>query len=862
MRRNATTVGAATATRRTSNGGSSMGPSLRWTKWPFVSTTKPQPSAASRPRSQASRAITVTRTDVANDIGGSKAWGGQENSSAASTRGSDTVIHILNDDGNVAPSCSTVEGEQGYTHAATPSHQPWMVEGDALHTTEEGVLSQMNCQKDGNPTSFLPTEIDALKVVTNDTAMSASTPPVPTRGHDDDDTAEADLARDQHRAELIPERDLQQPMTSAHRNDGFCHATHRLLDRSQALLIAEGICDELRIPVEVSCDSSLRDDIMALKATLGHFWKMDESELRDLRKQTLQRCSTVYSRLNSRLDRLLSTLEDELDDRYACLVEARSAICDSIDGHMTPLTGPDCSRYLQVTRLARTAYAQSISDYILLDSTSCRIDRLVFETDVRTDEDERQGADLIRSLLHDVDTKITVLSRLVEGGFAHPDRTPTVGDHEVDIEGELLKAGLENEAASHFLSAGVEGDDTQAPSPSPLEEVEGDAKEDTASVPVELGLDAFSFGDTLVTTDESNPKADIPVTLVSSPNPNAGVVEGQGDIKAEEIVRLENSVRSRDDKIVDLQATVTRLQDDLEGLRHDVTSTTTQRDALKSQLESRDEDVARLQEEVTRLLDDLASAKAMIVQTPTEGIPSDGAPVQVVFDGDIQVAKLVTGDLHGASWASICEEDEEKGAEDTASRDIARTCPLGAWSVSPQITGVGDAPALSMQVSPLRSASSNGGDNDTSLRRDKSCRDDSKVRILQRPGPAKTAGRAATDIPRHQMTTGSCAPSRSVDAMKKKTSQRRKGASTDAKQRHKTTVAPTSRGVFVSQQQACLAVQACNNLNMQLGRDRDFFYKAIGHLRAEVARLQTGRSNEAEDISESPGDNQSPVDSR
>ncbi|EJK63760.1 hypothetical protein THAOC_15563, partial [Thalassiosira oceanica] len=134
------------------------------------------------------------------------------------------------------------------------------------------------------------------------------------------------------------------------------------------------------------------------------------------------------------------------------------------------------------------------------------------------------------------------------------------------------------------------------------------------------------------------------------------------------------------------------------------------------------------------------------------------------------------------------------------------------------------------------------------------------VRILQRPGPAQKVGRAATDMPRHQRNPGSRAPSRSVDATNKKT--RRKGASADAKPRHKTLVAPASRGALVSQQQAGLAVQACNNLNMQLGRDREFFYRAIGQLRVEVARLQTGRSNEAVDTSGSPGDNQSPVDSR
>ncbi|EJK54665.1 hypothetical protein THAOC_25690, partial [Thalassiosira oceanica] len=38
--------------------------------------------------------------------------------------------------------------------------------------------------------------------------------------------------------------------------------------------------------------------------------------------------------------------------------------------------------------------------------------------------------------------------------------------------------------------------------------------------------------------------------------------------------------------------------------------------------------------------------------------------------------------------------------------------------------------------------------------------------------------------------------------------------------------------------------------------------KEIGQLRAEVARLQTGRSNEAGDISGSPGENHLPVDSQ
>jgi len=114
---------------------------------------------------------------------------------------------------------------------------------------------------------------------------------------------------------------------------------------------------------------------------------------------------------------------------------------------------------------------------------------------------------------------------------------------------------------------------------------------------------------------------------------------------------------------------------------------------------------------VTPLLDDLASAMATIVQTPTEEIPSDGdtdsPTVHVVFDGDVQVAKPFTDDLHGASWALVYEEDEEKDAEDTASRNIKRAS-LGAWSVSPQLTDVRDVPALPVQVAPLRSTSSNG----------------------------------------------------------------------------------------------------------------------------------------------------------
>ncbi|EJK55196.1 hypothetical protein THAOC_25095 [Thalassiosira oceanica] len=64
------------------------------------------------------------------------------------------------------------------------------------------------------------------------------------------------------------------------------------------------------------------------------------------------------------------------------------------------------------------------------------------------------------------------------------------------------------------------------------------------------------------------------------------------------------------------------------------------------------------------------------------------------------------------------------------------------------------------------------------------------VRILQRPETAKAAGRAATDMPRHQRTPGSCAPSRSVDETKKKTPQRRKGASADAKQLVDTATGP------------------------------------------------------------------------
>ncbi|EJK59616.1 hypothetical protein THAOC_20129 [Thalassiosira oceanica] len=479
----------------------------------------------------------------------------------------------------------------------------------------------------------------------------------------------------------------------------------------------------------------------------------------------------------------------------------------------------------------------------------------------------------------------------------------TVEDHEVHTYDEAvheqtsLEAAFKNEAASHSLHVEVEGDDTQAVSQSPLEEVEGDSEDYIVSVSDDIsGPVARSFvEDTFVSTgvveghethsnDEATyGQATYEVSSTDKTESQSLLGEVEGDDMAEEPVRLENSVRPRDDEVVGLQATVTRLQGDLECLRHDVTSITTQRDALKSQLESRDEDVARLQEQLTRLLGDLESAKATNIQAPTKESSSSGdaesPPVQVVFDEDGQVTKPVSDALHGASWASVCEEDEENDARDTARRDISRTNPLGAWAVPPQLKGIGDTsalpPALPQQVAPPRITSSSRGDNDVqnttghsfqakhvAIPRYTSSSRGDEVRILQRPAAPTIAVRATTDTPRLRALE-LCAPSRSVvQKTMRKSSRRRKGASTDNTPRQKNDVAPASRGVFVSQQQACLAVQACNNLNMQLGRDRDFFYKAIGHLRAEVARLQTGRSNEAEDISESPGDNQSPVDSR
>ncbi|EJK62528.1 hypothetical protein THAOC_16857 [Thalassiosira oceanica] len=247
----------------------------------------------------------------------------------------------------------------------------------------------------------------------------------------------------------------------------------------------------------------------------------------------------------------------------------------------------------------------------------------------------------------------------------------------------------------------------------------------------------------------------------------------------------------------------------------------------------------------------------------------------------------------GISWADVVDDGDTSANDSGAARQSATRPvsyagavanglrPLGAWADSSRRTGDKGKELASQHrpitnschpqaphvASPRRQLGSRGDNhhrqaNNIATPRRKSSSRGAAVRILQRPGPAQKVGRAATDMPRHPRTPGSCAPSRSVDATKKEKPQRRKGASADAKPRHKTLMAPASRGASVSQQQAGLAVQACNILNMQLGRDREFFYRVIGQLRVEVARLQTGRSNEAVDTSGSPGDNQQPVDSR
>jgi len=248
----------------------------------------------------------------------------------------------------------------------------------------------------------------------------------------------------------------------------------------------------------------------------------------------------------------------------------------------------------------------------------------------------------------------------------------------------------------------------------------------------------------------------------------------------------------------------------------------------------------------------------------------------------------------GISWADVVDDGDTSANDSGAARQSATRPvsyagavanglrPLGAWADSSQRTG-DEGNELASQHRPItnschsqaphvaspRRQSGSRGDNhhrqakNIATPRRKSSSRGAAVRILQRPGPAQKVGRAATDMPRHQRTPGSCAPSRSVDATKEATSQRRKGASADAKPRHKTLVAPASRGAFVSQQQADWAVQAYHILAKQFDLDRRRLHTELGKVRRIVADLvQRQTSTNGETIPESSGDDPSFVESR
>jgi len=248
----------------------------------------------------------------------------------------------------------------------------------------------------------------------------------------------------------------------------------------------------------------------------------------------------------------------------------------------------------------------------------------------------------------------------------------------------------------------------------------------------------------------------------------------------------------------------------------------------------------------------------------------------------------------GISWAEVVD-DEDTSANDSGAARQSDTRPvsyagavadglrpLGAWADSSQRTG-DEGNELASQHRPItnschsqaphvaspRRQSGSRGDNhhrqakNIATPRRKSSSRGAAVRILRRPGPAERVGRAATDMPRHKRTPESCAPSRSVDATKEATSQRRKGASADAKPRHKTLVAPASRGAFVSQQQADWAVQAYHILAKQFDLDRRRLHTELGKVRRIVADLvQRQTSTNGETIPESSGDDPSFVESR
>ena len=620
------------------------------------------------------------------------------------------------------------------------------------------------------------------------TASTTVTPAKPTRGERTLPSRPSRISEEELRALRA---DGHRP-TSTQLNGRFLHITLNILHETKSFLLAERECEKRNIMVEASTDLTLISDIEAFHAQYGRISDMDDSEVRALRKYTMQHnqgCGTLCKRQQTRLRQLYDALCDECTTLEDSFEDSKEAMCGYIERTMKPSARPLRSECLRVSKLAQATLAQSVRDYESLNLLSYRLARIVDDNDAISDEGwdtaEREDVDFIRSLLHDVDKKIAELFRFIEDDLVSDDTAPTVNDDEVLADDEIART------------------DT-APTVEDQEVLTNDEVENGWTV---HGADLKHEAASLSLLDEV-----------------------EGDDKADEIRlqqnTLESLIKPRDDDIARLQEEVKRLCGDLDKANATIGDFTRRQNTAEED-----------------------SSTGDAVNCTVEGI------VQAVTDEDVEECKPVSDELNGPSWASVCEAEDQEDAEDAedeenaedteAGRVDALTHPLGAWAFPPQLKrdkDTGPAPPATSsqntqakQVATPRQTSSRRGDTET------------EVHILRRPEAATPAERAATDTPRHP-SMGSCAPSRSVDTKTKTRRKGRKGASTATPPRTTTTAVPATRGDHIFRQQASFSAQAYHILAHQFDRDRTFLHDAIGELRLQVAELrrqQTGHSVEA-----------------
>ena len=573
------------------------------------------------------------------------------------------------------------------------------------------------------------------------TASTTVTPAKPTRGERTLPSRPSRISEEELRALRA---DGHRP-TSTQLNGRFLHITLNILHETKSFLLAERECEKRNIMVEASTDLTLISDIEAFHAQYGRISDMDDSEVRALRKYTMQHnqgCGTLCKRQQTRLRQLYDALCDECTTLEDSFEDSKEAMCGYIERTMKPSARPLRSECLRVSKLAQATLAQSVRDYESLNLLSYRLARIVDDNDAISDEGwdtaEREDVDFIRSLLHDVDKKIAELFRFIEDDLVSDDTAPTDNDDEVLADDEIART------------------DT-APTVEDQEVLTNDEVENGWTV---HGADLKHEAASLSLLDEV-----------------------EGDDKADEIRlqqnTLESLIKPRDDDIARLQEEVKRLCGDLDKANATIGDFTRRQNTAEED-----------------------SSTGDAVNCTVEGI------VQAVTDEDVEECKPVSDELNGPSWASVCEAEDQEDAEDAedeenaedteAGRVDALTHPLGAWAFPPQLKrdkDTGPAPPATSsqntqakQVATPRQTSSRRGDTET------------EVHILRRPEAATPAERAATDTPRHP-SMGSCAPSRSVDTKTKTRRKGRKGASTATPPRTTTTAVPATRGDHIFRQQ-------------------------------------------------------------